>query len=403
MPPMKAPIHVRFFLRLLAFAGMWSAVLSACDGSGSRTRPAESSALAVADKGEASQDADARIPRDDIPGLPPYRPMAGMTIADNFPDYATDQALVLCDTLKKRGVTWVAVTPCGAMSSITSRNVFWSRWAERDYVGAIRRMRSHGVRVLLKPYIWCNEFWTHKKWTGDIRFADSSDRAAWFESYTQFMMDNARYARDGGADMLCIGLELPQLTPYEDEWRALIDSIRIIYTGPLTYAAHGTEEADRIAFWDKLQFVGINLYPNLSGDVDPDDASLRNGWGPIIKNCARIAEQHQREIILTEAGFRSVVAAAHKPWEWPEHEERPVSMSHQSQAYRILADELYPQPWFAGIFWWKVFTNQSAGGPRDDTFTPQGKPAFDDLQRGFARLHGMFVNGRRVPAVRLEN
>jgi hypothetical protein len=93
--------------------------------------------------------------------------------------------------------------------------------------------------VFVKPYLWCHDFWTKKQWTGDIDYPDTVRRSAFFQSYSNFILDNARYAQAGGADILCIGLELPRLSSDEGAWRKLIRDIRRVYSGKLTYAAHG--------------------------------------------------------------------------------------------------------------------------------------------------------------------
>jgi hypothetical protein len=311
-------------------------------------------------------------------------PVRGVTIADDFPDYSSDECLALCDSLHNGGVDYVAVTPCGYIPTTNSTKIKQTFWSRRDYAASMQKIRARGMRVMLKPYLWSDEFYTMKTWTGNITQPDAGKRREWFESYTAFMLDNARFAREGGAELLCIGLELPLLTPYEQEWRKLIDTIRKVYSGKLIYAAHGIDEARAIRFWDALDCVGINIYPTLSDSLNPTDAQLKAGWQPIKKELAEFSSRVGKKIIFTEAGFRSVVGAAWKPYEWPEHSSRPVNMMQQVQAYRILAEECYHEPWFCGIFWWKFFTNpheENAGG-----FTPQNKPAYAQMLKDFKRM-----------------
>lgn len=312
-------------------------------------------------------------------------PIAGVTIADDFPDYTSDANRRLCDSLSALGVQWAAIVASGYLHTTDATDIRSTRWSQRDYIQGIRLIRRCGLRVLFKPYLWSHEFWTKKTWTGVIAQPDSGRRRQWFASYTAWMLDNARYAEEGGADMLCIGLELPGMSIYEHEWRELIRAVREVYSGALVYAAHGAEEARAIRFWDALDAVGVNVYPTLSRSANPTADDLRRGWQPYKKEFAQLARQLDRPVIFTEAGFRSVVGAAYKPWEWPEHANRPVSMEQQQLAYRILAEECYDEPWFGGIFWWKLFTDpQRNEGP--DGFTPQGKPAFAQMVRDFRVL-----------------
>lgn len=316
-----------------------------------------------------------------------WKRIAGVTIADDFPDYTSPECRALCDSLATAGATWVAVTPCGILDSTHDVSVAWTRWSDRDYRTAIVQMRSKGLKVMLKPYLFSMDFWTKKQWTGDIRHDDSASRRAFFDSYRTFILDNARIAKDAHADLLCIALELPHLSVYEGEWRSLIDTIRTVYQGPLTYAAHGLDEAQAIRWWDAVDIIGVNLYPSLSNLAAPTDTAVRAGWKPVKHQLARLSHVNaNKPIVLTEVGFRSVKKAMYSPWEWPEHGSRPVDYAEQAQAYRILADELFAERWFGGVFWWKVFTDGAKPAENADGFTPQGKPAWKEMSDGFKAL-----------------
>jgi len=43
--------------------------------------------------------------------------------------------------------------------------------------------------------------------------------------------------------------------------------------------------------------------------------------------------------------------------------------------------------WFAGVLWWMWRSDPSSGGVNDLTFTPQGKPAGEEMKK-FAKLQG---------------
>ncbi len=310
----------------------------------------------------------------------------GVTIADNPPDYESDACMRLSDSLLASGVSSVAITPCGYLDSVNSVNVRWIQWSKRDYVAGIRRLKQRGFTVLLKPYLWSKDFWTKRKWTGDIAHSDSSRRKQFFASYKQFMLDNARFAQEGGADVLCVGLELPKLANDEYAWRDIIADVRRVYSGKLTYAAHGLGEARQIKFWDALDIVGINAYPTLSDEEQATEADLERGSKAFCSQVGEFWEEHQRpNIVFTEVGFRSVERAWYSPWEWPEHAPRAVNLQHQALAYRVFGRVITRQPWFGGVYWWKVFTDEQRPDEGPDGFTPQGKPAWQELRAMFQR------------------
>jgi len=312
--------------------------------------------------------------------------MNGITIADDFPDYTSSACASLCDSAIKAGVTWVAITPCGFIDSTQSTHVQWSRWSRRDYVSAIRMMKKKGLHVFVKPYLWSMDFWRKQEWTGMIQHDGDSSRGAFFASYRVWLLDVMRDAEAGGADMVCIGLELPHLSIDEKAWRSMIAACREVFHGKLTYASHGIDEASAIRFWDALDVIGVNIYPSLSPEFAPSDANVRAGWKPILAALHKLSSRNgSKKIVLTEAGFRSVERAMFSPWEWPEHRPRAVTFEEQVQAYRLLAEQVYPQSWYGGIFWWKVFTDPTENNEGRDGFSPQGKPAWKQMSEDFLR------------------
>jgi len=314
-------------------------------------------------------------------GKPLVFPLKGATVADDFPDYTSAEAGSLYDSLRQAGIEWIAITPCGYIDSTFSTNIVWTNWSRRDYAEGIRNARRHGLKVMVKPYLWSMDFFSKQRWTGDIAFSDSSERAAWFRSYTTWMVECAIYARDGRAELVCVGLELPQLSGYEDQWHHVIDTVRSIFSGALTYASHGLDEAEAITFWNKLDVIGVNIYPTLSMADDPTDDDLRGGWSPVTARLQQLSRRHSMKVCFTEAGFRSVERAYEKPWEWPEHNPRNTNNEHQRQAYQSLAASCYGQPWFGGIFWWKMFTDPRLNNEGRDGFSPQGKPAWEQMKK----------------------
>ncbi len=311
--------------------------------------------------------------------------MKGVNIADNFPDYTSPQCVMLTRELRDSGLNWVAITPCGSISSPTSTDVYWSSWASRDYKNAIQLARAESMNVFLKPYLFSGDFFRNGTWTGSIRFEDSADIERWFESYTSFIVDNARFAEAGGAEMLAVGMELPGMTFHTSKWRRLIDTVRNHYSGLLTYCAHGASEAARIEFWDELDVVCVNVYPTLSEQHDPHDSVLVEGWEAVLPELRSLSNTLNKQIVLSELGFRSVERAAYKPWEWAEHSDRTANAEAQRRAYAATATALYDESWLGGVFWWKVFTSPPPDPHTDVSFTPQNKPAFEQMIRDFRR------------------
>ena len=93
----------------------------------------------------------------------------------------------------------------------------------------------------------------------------------------------AEYAESHQIPILCIGTELELTSGREKEWRTLIDEIRVVFSGELTYAANFTEY-EKIRFWDALDYIGIQAYFPLTDRVNPGLESLKKGWNKKSRN-----------------------------------------------------------------------------------------------------------------------
>ena len=66
------------------------------------------------------------------------------------------------------------------------------------------------------------------------------------------MLTYAAAAEEGNAELLCIGTELEEFVKKRPQyWRKLIQEIRGVYKGKLTYAANW-DEYQQVPFWDAV-------------------------------------------------------------------------------------------------------------------------------------------------------
>jgi hypothetical protein len=67
----------------------------------------------------------------------------------------------------------------------------------------------------------------------------------------------------------------------EIDWRVVINEMRLLFTGTLTYAARWTEAG--IDWWDAVDVIGINAhYPLVANDSIPSVESLQEAWEQVI-------------------------------------------------------------------------------------------------------------------------
>lgn len=297
--------------------------------------------------------------------------------------YGTDASHDSLRRLRALGVEWVSITPFGFQRTVADQSIRWggSRFSESDarLEAVTRQAHALDLRVMLKPHIWLRP----PPWVGQVHQQSESGWQAWFASYREFILHYAHLAQRTGIDAFCIGNELEGTTGRDTEWRSLIADVREVYRGPVTYGAT-TDEAERLTFWDALDAIGISAYYPLVNKPTPTRRELRAAWKPIVARLAALAARWRRPILFTEIGYPSADFGAWRQWEIGR--DAPVNLAAQVAAYEAFFDAVWPQPWFAGAYWWKWFSDPAHGGPHDNSHPPQGKPAEDALRRAWGEL-----------------
>ena len=190
---------------------------------------------------------------------------------------------------------------------------------------AMLDVTSRGMNVMLKPHV--------ESLTGDWRAEIApTDTNVWFPNYKAMMLQYAQLAQETGAPMLCIGTEMKSLSgaAIATDWVDLIDSIREVYDGLITYAAT-YDEAAHVTFWDKVDYIGIDAYVPLTYSNDPNRG--RNGAGLDRDARQRIRQEHLRRKIRRRV-LQGVVGAIRQ--EDDLHRGRiPVSRRNQQGPRRL--------------------------------------------------------------------
>lgn len=288
--------------------------------------------------------------------------------------------------LKALGAGWISQTPFAwqeradtpSLRLVTSGRIFWGE-TDDGIRETARRARAAGLRTLLNPHIWVLD---HETWRGKISMGREEDWRAWFAQYREMILHYALVAKEEGIEALSVGTELAAATKREADWRALIAEVRKVYPGSITYAANWYEEAEAVAFWDALDWVGVQAYYPLAESAAPPKEKVVQAWRERAAALEKLAARFGRPIVFTEAGYRSQKGALVEPWVW--HTAEPVDLGEQTLGFEALFEALWEKPWFGGVFVWKWFPDGGhAGGPGDANFTPQGKPAEALIRRWF--------------------
>jgi len=240
----------------------------------------------------------------------------------------------------------------------------------RRLAAGIAQAHEAGLQAVIKPHVWVPH-----AWAGVVAMQGEEDWARWFAAYAQALLPLAALAAEAGAAELVVGTEL-RGTVHRPEWLPLIGTVRQRFPGPLTYVAHGAEEAERVPFWGALDAVGASLYPALgpAGDRQSWDEAMAAEIGRVQRAAARAG----KPVWIGEIGLRSARDATLRPWESAEEREAPVDLAVQADVLDLWLDLLAAaDP--AAILVWRWFSDPAGGGPADTDFTVQGKPSADRI------------------------
>ena len=162
-------------------------------------------------------------------------------------------------------------------------------------------------------------------------------------------------------------------------WRDLIEACRRVFDGYLTLAAN-FDNYHEVAFWDRLDFIGINAYFPLRATLDDVLSSqrLEEAWREIFADFDAFRETHElrQPALFTELGYtrRSGVTVA--PWSsqgfvpiWEKGREQVLFWTAQAIApkERALAVESLFEVWredslpLIGISYWKLSSRLDLG------------------------------------------
>ncbi|QQN74230.1 hypothetical protein [Croceicoccus sp. YJ47] len=237
----------------------------------------------------------------------------------------------------------------------------------------IAQARECGLDVVVKPHVWVPE-----RWAGAISFAREEDWTAWFAAYEDALRLHAAAAAQAGASTLCIGTELRHTTR-RPEWRGIIERLRDVFPGRLTYVAHNAAGAEAVAFWDRLDLIAMTSYPVLG--PGSDRAAWRGAMRAELSVLRALGERHAKPAWLGEIGLRSVGGATLRPWESAEERAGTPNLAVQRDVLSIWLDEARAFGIDTALIW-RWLSDPDGGGQADTDFTIQNKPAARLLRHG---------------------
>ncbi len=314
------------------------------------------------------------------PEVAPAAKHRGMSFAAASPrrgTYGSEGSAQSLRKLKDLGVDWISLMPFGFHRGTADLTFGGEHVWETDasLLAAAQQAHALGIKVMLKPHVWGRseqrmETWTDAQWR------------TWFDDYGRFAEHYARLARDAKADAYCIGNEQKIASRHEQEWRRIIERVRAIYKGPLTYGANFDEVFD-VPFWDALDWIGVSGYFPLTPDATPDRATLVRAWQPVLAQLEQLALREKKPILFTEIGYRSAKGAAWRQWEIPR--DAAPDLDAQCNAYEAFFESVWQRSWVLGAYPWKWFSYPDHGRVDGNDYDLEGKPAEEVVRRAYRR------------------
>jgi hypothetical protein len=278
---------------------------------------------------------------------------------------------------------YVALMPYGFIKELVTPEIIYNtdrQWFGETKLGLLqyaKHFQKEKIRIMVKPHIWV---WKGA-YTGNIKMESEEDWRHLEDSYRAYILCYAKVAAELQAEIFCIGTELGKFVKDRPKyWQRLIQEIRILYKGKLTYAANW-DEFKGVSFWKDLDFIGIDAYFPLSDKKTPTIAEYELGWFRHKQQIIKVQQQFKKPVIFAEFGYRSVDFNGKRPWD-SVNIEASVNLQAQANALQALYNQFWSEAWFAGGFIWKWFHNHTAvGGEKNNRFTPQNKPAEELIKK----------------------
>ena len=280
--------------------------------------------------------------------------------------------------IKNINANAVAIMPFGFCSEdqpVVAYNSPRQWWGEKDIgvTTCIKMAAQHNLSVMVKPHLWIRD----GEYSGKFDLPNSNAWKLWEDGYLNYIIHFAKIADTGGANIFCIGTELGNsIKERPFFWDRLIDSVRQVFHGKLTYAANW-DDYDDVPFWGKLDYIGIDAYFPLSNDKTPSTEELAKDWRKYLQAIEKIAKGIDRQVLFTEYGYRNSDACAAEPWKENGNDANDVA---QSNAYEAFYESFSNKNWFAGGFVWKWYADHYFHEKNKIDFTPQGKPALNIIK-----------------------
>ncbi len=234
--------------------------------------------------------------------------------------------------------------------------------------------RDRGMEVFLFPILRLED--ESKGWRGELAPADLD---LFFKNYEKYILEFAALAEELEIPLLSVGSELESMEVHEERWRKVIQAVRAVYKGKLTYSANW-DSYKKTPFFDALDYIGVTGYFELAEEKnkEPSVEDLLHAWRYVYADLMRLSEKWKKPLIFTEIGYLSQKGTA--SWPWKEGANEPLDLEIQRKCYEALRRMWDDEPRLEGVYLWNWF---GWGGADSKEYTPRNKPAAKEVAKWY--------------------
>ncbi len=229
-----------------------------------------------------------------------YLPEIFARIARSGANYVDIQTILHMDDARS-----VEFTEC---PSVFESDSPCHNYPDQDLRRVINLAREQGLKVLLSVVVVIPDSRAGSRALNPVGW-DS-----WFRNYTDQVVHYAEIAEANDVALLAIGNELSSSHWRGDNWNQLIDEVKNVYSGELTYRDNQPvhfPETPPFPAWDRLDYIGINFLWAATG-VSPGhsrrmtDPSVELMINSLEQRLAisldPLVESHDKPVLLTAVG-----------------------------------------------------------------------------------------------------
>lgn len=282
----------------------------------------------------------------------------------------------LLEMKERTGANFVIFVPNGLQETPQSETISYENEAnvsDEELREIIAYAQKLNLRVALKPTVNCK----NGTWRAHINFFDEDvpcepKWSNWFKSYTDFQLHYGKIAEETHCEMFVAGCEMVMSEHREKEWRALIEEIRSIFTGLVSYNTDKYQEHN-VGWWDCVDVISS------SGYYPIDD------WDRQLDRIESVIEKYHKPFFFAETGCMSTKGSSYIPNNWELQGEK--DLEEQKDWYETMFLTTGKRKWISGYALWswdsKLYSETAAKNHRFYEFYK--KPAEEVIRKWYSK------------------